>query len=65
MPATTCPFCGIVTDVAHETQQACIEALQAEIARTKGILDHSQRIGAKPSSPDGRPSAEKKAETGQ
>jgi hypothetical protein len=45
MPTTTCPFCGIVTDVPHDTQQACIEALQHEIARTRGILDNSQRPG--------------------
>lgn len=39
MNATTCPFCGLVTDVPHETQQTCIEALHAEIARVRGILD--------------------------
>ena len=35
-----CPFCGVSTVVPHETQQGCIEALQDEIARMRGILDH-------------------------
>jgi hypothetical protein len=35
-----CPFCGIVSDVPHETQQACIEALQSEIRRTREILEN-------------------------
>lgn len=40
LPLRTCPFCGIATDVPHETQEGCIEALQAEIARVRGILQH-------------------------
>jgi hypothetical protein len=43
-----CPFCGIATDEPHETQQACIDALQSEIARTRGILDNSTRPGDVP-----------------
>lgn len=39
MNATTCPFCGLVTDRPHETQQRCIDALHAEIARMRGILE--------------------------
>jgi hypothetical protein len=35
-----CPFCGVSTDVAHETQEACIEALNAEIKRVREILHH-------------------------
>ena len=35
-----CPFCGVTTDVPHETQEACIEALQAEIARVRSVLSH-------------------------
>jgi hypothetical protein len=35
-----CPFCGLATDVPHETQEGCIEALHVEIARMRGILDH-------------------------
>lgn len=38
MKAVTCPFCGVVSDVPHETQETCIEALQAEIARTRNVL---------------------------
>lgn len=34
-----CPSCGIVTDVPHETQEGCIEALHAEIARVRELLD--------------------------
>lgn len=33
-----CPFCGMVTDVPHETQEGCIEALHAEIDRTRNVL---------------------------
>ena len=35
----TCPFCGIPTPTPHETQEGCIEALQAEIARVRAVLD--------------------------
>ncbi len=38
MKAALCPFCGVVSDAPHETQQACIEALQSEIARTRQVL---------------------------
>jgi hypothetical protein len=34
-----------VTDVAHETQEACIDALHGEIARVREILEHSMRPG--------------------
>ena len=44
-PVRACPFCGIVTDVPHETQQGCIEALQAEIARMRGILQYVKGPG--------------------
>ena len=39
MKPLVCPFCGIVSDHAHETQTACIEALQAEITRTRQVLE--------------------------
>ena len=39
MKAIACPFCGVVTDVPHETQQGCIDALHAEIARMREILE--------------------------
>ncbi len=38
--ATACPFCGVATDVPHERQEGCIEALHAEIVRMRGILAH-------------------------
>jgi hypothetical protein len=46
MPMLTCPFCGIPADAPHETQEGCIEALQAEIARVRAILDrvHSVKV---------------------
>jgi hypothetical protein len=34
-----CPFCGIVTEVPHQSQQACIDALHAEIDRVKLVVD--------------------------
>ena len=39
MKAVVCPFCGIASDVPHETQEGCIKALQAEIARTRQVLE--------------------------
>lgn len=33
-----CPFCGVVADAPHETQGACIEALNAEIGRMRTLL---------------------------
>ena len=39
MTAENCPFCGVATDVRHETQKACIDALQNEIVRTRRILE--------------------------
>lgn len=40
MKAVMCPFCGVVSEIPHETQQACIEALQSEIKRTREVLDN-------------------------
>jgi hypothetical protein len=40
MKFVVCPFCGVASEVAHPTQEACIEALQSEIARTRAILTH-------------------------
>jgi hypothetical protein len=34
----TCPFCGMASQTPHETQAACIAALQSEIGRTKDVL---------------------------
>jgi hypothetical protein len=44
--AGSCPFCGLGTDVPHETQEGCIEALHVEIARMRGILDHLRPLGS-------------------
>jgi hypothetical protein len=36
---TSCPFCGASTDLPHDRQEACIAALQEEIALTRKIVD--------------------------
>jgi hypothetical protein len=41
-----CPFCGLATDVNHETQEGCIAALHAEIGRMRDILASSRPTGA-------------------
>ena len=40
MKAILCPFCGMATDLPHESQESCIAALHAEIARTRRILEN-------------------------
>jgi hypothetical protein len=35
----SCPFCGANADLPHESQEACIAALQEEIARTREIVE--------------------------
>jgi hypothetical protein len=47
-----CPFCGTSTAVPHETQQGCIDALQVEIARMRGILDHLRPLKSLNSDPE-------------
>jgi hypothetical protein len=39
MKASVCPFCGVASDVPHQTQQGCIDALQKEIARIRQVLE--------------------------
>jgi hypothetical protein len=39
---SNCPFCGVATDLPHETQASCIHALHAEIARMRAVLEHVQ-----------------------
>jgi hypothetical protein len=34
----SCPFCGVATEVPHETQAGCIAALHNEIGRTRDLL---------------------------
>ena len=57
-----CPFCGVGTDVAHESQEGCIEALNAEISRMRELLDHVRSVDLRPplapdeaDNPDQRP----------
>lgn len=52
MTDTPCPFCGLATGVPHETQQGCIDALQAEIARVREVLEIIQPAGAAQPSKD-------------
>jgi uncharacterized protein (DUF1499 family) len=40
MKVVICPFCGVVSDTPHETQQACISALQSEIEQTRKVLEN-------------------------
>ena len=44
MMVTSCPFCGVGTDLPHETQEACIAALHAEIARMRRVVDRLNRL---------------------
>ena len=34
-----CPFCGIVADEPHQSEEACIAALHAEIDRVREVVD--------------------------
>jgi hypothetical protein len=55
MTPRNCPFCGIATETRHETQQVCIAALHAEIARTRRILANvSSQRPAEPASENDR-----------
>jgi hypothetical protein len=38
MKVIACPFCGVATDVPHETQELCIAALRTEIARVREMV---------------------------
>ena len=48
-----CPFCGVQTNTPH-TQEGCIEALNAEIARMRAIRDQVQsaEVAGPASDPD-------------
>ena len=35
----SCPFCSAGTDLPHETQEACIAALHAEISRVRQVVE--------------------------
>ena len=45
MMMASCPFCGVGTDLPHETQEACIAALQVEIARMRQVVDRLHTPG--------------------
>ena len=40
-----CPFCGVIADVPHETQEGCIAALNTEIGRMRGLLANLKPAG--------------------
>jgi hypothetical protein len=39
MNVRVCPFCSVVSVVPHQSQQACIQALQTEIEHTRHMLE--------------------------
>lgn len=49
---STCPFCGVVTETPHESQEGCIEALHAEIARMREVLSHVHSVQVPPPQED-------------
>ena len=52
---TSCPFCGASTDLPHESQEACIAALQEEIARTRKIVERVRAVAEPVSANDQNP----------
>lgn len=48
MKSTVCPFCGVVSESAHDSQEACIRALQYEIQRTRQILTQVDQSARRP-----------------
>lgn len=36
---SNCPFCGVPANAPHETQEACIAALNVEIARMRELIE--------------------------
>jgi hypothetical protein len=57
MRVTACRFCGVPTDVPHETQELCIAALQDEVARMRDMVTR-----VKKPAPDSEIRAETNAE---
>jgi hypothetical protein len=47
-----CPFCGVATDVNHESQEGCIAALNEEIGRMRVILASLKPAGVPALPPD-------------
>ena len=54
-----CPFCGVMVEVPHESQERCIAALHTEIGRMRGILANLKPAGVPhpPDEPDEQPAA--------
>jgi hypothetical protein len=52
---TSCPFCGASTNLPHESQEACIAALQEEIARTRKIVERVRPVAEPVSANDQNP----------
>ena len=48
MRVTACRFCGVPTDVPHETQALCIVALQGEIARMRDMVIRVKKPAREP-----------------
>ena len=46
-PTQPCPFCGVIADVPHETQEGCIAALHMEIGRMRDILANLKPAGVR------------------
>lgn len=55
MIATSCPFCGVVTDAPHNTQEGCIEALHEEISRMRQLLEQVRPPGPREPAPEPEP----------
>lgn len=51
MKMIICPFCGLGTDVPHETQEGCIAALHGEIARMRQVLSYVKSATHVPQAP--------------
>jgi hypothetical protein len=51
---SNCPFCGVATAAAHETQEACIDALHEEITRMRVVLEQvkSTAVPVPPDDPE-------------
>ncbi len=52
-PMPVCPFCGVITQMPHENQQVCLEALTAEITRLRNVLEHSESTAVPTPAPPG------------
>lgn len=49
-----CSYCGLETGspTAHETQEACIEALRSQVSELRSVLRHSRLPGEPLGLPD-------------